>query len=80
MDIENIRNFSKQERRVETGAIRFGNDGAGIFIRGDNALAISVYLKKLLDSNPSMDWILEHELQQHVELLQSCNEKPYLEL
>lgn len=26
--------------RVETGAVRFGDDWAGLFIRGDNAIAL----------------------------------------
>lgn len=73
MDIENIRNFPKQERRVETGAIRFGDDWAGIFIRGDNALAMSIHLRSLLD-NPAISWIDKHTLEQYIKLLQNCNE------
>jgi hypothetical protein len=32
-----IRVLPAQEQRVETGAVRFGDDWPGVFIRGDNA-------------------------------------------
>lgn len=31
--------------RVETGPIQFGDDWPGVFIRGDNAMAIAIALK-----------------------------------
>jgi hypothetical protein len=37
--------FPQQEDRVETGPIQFGNDWPGIFIRGDNALALAMALR-----------------------------------
>lgn len=33
-----IRKLPAQEARVETGAVQFGDDWPGIFIRGDDAL------------------------------------------
>lgn len=35
--------------RIETGAIQFGDDWPGIFIRGDNALHFGVTLHTLFD-------------------------------
>jgi len=32
-----VRRFPPEKIRVETGAIRFGNDWSGVFIRGDDA-------------------------------------------
>ena len=34
--------------RVETGAVQFGDDWPGLFIRGDNALCLMLNIKKLL--------------------------------
>lgn len=37
-----VRELAAQEVRVETGAIQFGNDWPGLFVRGDNAFALSI--------------------------------------
>jgi hypothetical protein len=34
--------------RVETGAVQFGDDWPGLFIRGDNALALMLNIRKLM--------------------------------
>ena len=44
-----IRELPPQDERIETGAIRFGDDWPGLFIRGDNAVYLSFAIKKLLD-------------------------------
>jgi hypothetical protein len=33
--------------RVETGAVQFGDDWPGLFIRGDNALALMLWIRSL---------------------------------
>jgi hypothetical protein len=42
-----IRKISKQEPRVETGIVQFGDDWPGIFIRGDRAFFYSINLQSL---------------------------------
>lgn len=41
--------------RPETGAMEFGTDWPGVFIRGDNALYFSWELKRLLDNIEEKD-------------------------
>ena len=40
-----VRKLPEQEERVETGAVQFGEDWPGIFIRGDNAISYAMYLR-----------------------------------
>lgn len=44
-----VRTFPSQEERVETGAIRFGTDWPGLFIRGDNAVWYHMALTSILE-------------------------------
>ncbi|PHS64380.1 MAG: hypothetical protein COB09_08375 [Thalassobium sp.] len=41
----------EDRNRVETGAIQFGGDWPGVFIRGDNAAYYSMALDSLLSGN-----------------------------
>ncbi len=44
--------------RVETGAVQFGDDWPGLFIRGDNALALMLWIRRLagpLAEHPNAD-------------------------
>ena len=45
-----MRCLPKQEERVETGAVQFGDDWSGIFIRGDECAHYSKVLEILLES------------------------------
>jgi hypothetical protein len=47
MDNE-IREVLPIARRIDTGALRFGNDWPGVFIRGDEALEYAKWLRKLV--------------------------------
>jgi len=38
------------EPRAETGAMKFGHDWPGVFLRGDDAVPMSMYLGELLDA------------------------------
>ena len=42
------RELPEQEKRVETGVVRFGADWPGIFIRGDNAIFYAAVLERVL--------------------------------
>lgn len=60
--MSDIRKLPKQEPRVETGPVQFGNDWPGVFIRGDNAAYYAMTLEGLLDElqqkqELSDDWI-----------------------
>ena len=39
--------------RVETGAVKFGDDWAGLFIRGDNAIDLRQKIHDLLEYLPA---------------------------
>ena len=41
--------------RVETGAVKFGDDWPGLFIRGDNAISLRQRINDLLSYLPSED-------------------------
>lgn len=42
-----IRELPKQDKRVETGTVRFGDDWPGLFIRGDDCMALNMALGPL---------------------------------
>ena len=69
-----IRKIDKQEPRVETGPVQFGNDWPGVFIRGDNAFFYSMFLKKLSDriTNNELEAL---ELSYFISLLESAVQK-----
>lgn len=48
----NVRQFPAQEDRVETGAIQFGEDWPGFFLRGKHALFLAGNLKMLIEKFP----------------------------
>ena len=64
--------------RIETGPVRIGDDWTGIFMRGDDALPLAMFLRQLLekyDAELTMeDAILMGVLRGHIELLESCVE------
>lgn len=61
------------EGRVETGAVQFGDDWPGVYIRGDYAMHTAQLLEWLLDHGRDMDdAITEAYLRDHVRFLRSC--------
>ena len=64
--------------RVETGPVRFGDDWAGVFIRGDEAFHLALKLggalERLPASNDIMDALQRSSIEGLVELLHSCRE------
>lgn len=56
--------------RIHTGAVQFGDDWPGVFIRGDNALYYAKILKELLASQPKT--INNAVLGDLVDVLSSC--------
>lgn len=68
-----IRQLPAQDRRVETGPVRFGDDWCGLFIRGDNAMGFAMALQRLrVEHTP--DVLTIQEVEYLVELLESCQE------
>lgn len=41
--------YDNKTGRVETGAVQFGEDWPGLFIRGDNAFAFALDIQALLE-------------------------------
>ncbi len=66
----------KWPQRVETGPTQFGDDWPGVFIRGDNALYISMHLKRLREAIPDevkQECFVEAiSLNNIIDLLDSC--------
>jgi hypothetical protein len=62
--------------RPETGAMKFGDDWTGIFIRGDSAPYYAITLKTFLENTPQdAENVLGHiMLKGLAELLFSCEE------
>lgn len=49
---KDVRQLPAVEKRVETGAVRFGDDWPGLFIRGDDAMYLAMcidFTELLLD-------------------------------
>jgi hypothetical protein len=61
--------------RVSTGALQVGNDWPGVFIRGDEALALASdiegCLNAFLDSDPAL--VKKMLMGRVVEILRSCD-------
>jgi hypothetical protein len=61
--------------RVETGVVQFGNDWPGVFLRGDNAQAIALRLKYLLEKDTEKDFgneLMNGSLTEFLGLLLAC--------
>lgn len=65
MPAENVRKFPAVDERVETGAIQFGDDWPGLFIRGDNAMfaahclgGVELWAKKNREKVPDFPWLM----------------------
>jgi hypothetical protein len=71
-----VRILAEEKERVETGPIRFGNDWAGLFIRGDNAAHYAYILGMLLEGKiPENDFFTEMYVKNLQQLLMSCDER-----
>lgn len=47
-----IRKFARVTNRVESGAIQFGDDYPGLFLRGDDAKFLSLAIESLIGQVP----------------------------
>jgi len=59
--------------RVETGAVQFGDDWPGVFIRGDTALFFSIALRQAAHRLTEKEWLIVSQLIGLAETLQSCS-------
>ena len=69
----NIRKIEKQEPRVETGLIKFGDDWTGTFIRGDDSFHFAMHLRRFL--NGENDKITRGIILNLLSLLESSDER-----
>lgn len=71
---EVIRVLPKQDIRVETGPIQFGDDWPGLFVRGDEALGLANEIEALQLDGTSLPagGAIGAVLNRVVDLLQSC--------
>jgi len=69
--------FGQVESRPETGPMQFGDDWPGVFLRGDQAFAYAIALKKVLDALPSAEKVLPSflSLKGLIDTLRSCREQ-----
>jgi hypothetical protein len=65
------RTLPAQAVRVETGAVQFGDDWPGVFIRGDNALYFAYMLDLAMNGND--DWLTKAAVEGLRRLLVSCD-------
>lgn len=70
-----VREFPKQEPRVESGPIRFGDDWTGLFLRGDSAITYGMYLRTYLQLHEDKNDIYFHILMGFAESLGGADEK-----
>lgn len=71
--MSDLRVMPAVDERVETGPTRFGDDWAGIFIRGDNAFYYAYCLSGLLSGEA--DVFQRAAVEDLLKLLQGCNER-----
>lgn len=71
-----MRKLPSQKKRVETGAVVFGPDWPGVFLRGDSALWHAENLKCVLDAGHALTPMERIYLDQLIKLLDSCNAVP----
>jgi hypothetical protein len=71
-----IRQLPHSGERMETGPVRFGDDWAGVFIRGDSALVYAMYIEQIIEESPNItdDIILFYTLEGLLDVLKSCRE------
>ena len=75
--MSDLRKFPKQEKRVETGPIQFGDDWPGLFIRGDNALGFALALKDLnLPETTFAEVLHNSQIKELTNLLFGCDAGP----
>jgi len=63
-------------KRVESGAVQFGDDWPGIFMRGDHALPAAFYLSMFLEQHPLKegdDVIVRHYVESLLRDLTGCD-------
>ena len=68
-----MRKLPKQKKRMETGAVVFGPDWPGVFLRGDSALSHAENIRCVLDGGHKLGVLQEMYLKHLMDLLNSCN-------
>lgn len=71
-----IRKLPAVDERVETGAVQFGDDWPGTFIRGDNAAFYALNLDRLIqqvEGSSLLDFIMLSSLRGLLSDLQASN-------
>jgi hypothetical protein len=66
-----VRKLSEQEERVESGAVQFGEDWPGLFIRGDHCIAYAAALKDALEESWRYGWPTLQELRALLQALEA---------
>jgi hypothetical protein len=65
--VSGLRSLPHDGPRVETGPVQFGDDWPGLFVRGDDALALAFYLRN--HGSP----LYASAIPRLTALLESCN-------
>jgi hypothetical protein len=72
--MNNTQHIPHDGARVETGAVQFGDDWPGVFIRGDEALSYIIDLKVALKKLPPDKEVEYIRLTKLLRALQSCRQ------
>lgn len=66
--------YSNGRARLETGVVRLNDDWPGIFLRGDSAFSLGLYLKTLLESEDAAEIeVAKLNLRGYPELFMECD-------
>lgn len=60
------------QQRPETGPVAFGDDWPGVFVRGDDAIGLTVWLREALAVLPADALAGRMALERAIALLSSC--------
>lgn len=66
-----VRKFARVKNRVESGAIQFGDDWPGLFLRGDCAKYLSLSIKQTLSNLPAGETLATMHLREVMETIEN---------
>lgn len=76
MEITKTRTLPSLDVRIETGNLKFENDWTGLFIRGDEAFALSMDLESILNKldDDNLNIYEKSSLKYIINLMKNTNE------
>ncbi len=66
---QKVRKLKGYKHRIETGAVQFGDDWPGLFIRGDDAFYLRQILESILEYIPENMWAAKIFFDQYIKTI-----------